>query len=108
MTNGRIITTIGGKPPMLPDVIKLNMSSKTPKNKRNTVALFSQLFQKLQTVFPDVRKSLTTMSHTRFPHFLKCFINRRRSFHLLCSFHFKNSLEISSTPLGSHPPISPA
>jgi len=31
MMNGIIITTIGGMPPMLPDVINPNISSKTPK-----------------------------------------------------------------------------
>jgi hypothetical protein len=31
MMNGIIITTIGGIPPMLPDVINPNISSKTPK-----------------------------------------------------------------------------
>jgi len=31
MTNGIIITTIGGKPNKLPDVINPKMSSKTPK-----------------------------------------------------------------------------
>ena len=30
MTNGMIINTIGGNPPILPEVIKLNVSSRMP------------------------------------------------------------------------------